>query len=549
MSQPSAAFPCTPRREKWDIKVQCGRIVAKVLTGCGKRFLRRCIFCIERTFLHRAPWGERGVTATGLSFESFDAASIAPDADALRRVPRALALRHDVLSLTSDGNQLTILLPDANDRDVIDRIRLVTGMHVRAFGAPREIIREKLSSAYPDSDRVPHLDEQRGDEAPAVRALDEIHDAAVRHNASDIHVEPVGAGGRVRQRVDGILIESKTLAGDTYTQVVSRIKLLAGMDIADRRQPQDGRYSIERNGRSIEARVSSMPTLFGEKLVVRLLDHHVRIPALESLGMPEHTLARFRRVIHAPHGFVVACGPTGSGKTTTLYAAMAERNVESQNLCSVEDPVEVRIPGIAQVQTNARAGVTFASALRAFLRQDPNVIMVGEMRDAETAAVAASASLSGQLVFTTLHSNDAPKAIDRLVELGVARHTISAGLSAVVAQRLVRRLCEQCRVPFDVSGSLAREFGMQDGERAYRASGCRACSGAGYAGRLAIFECVFIDDAMRRCIGDANSSVAFAALARENGYEPMIADGVRRIVRGETTFEELRRVLVIENAA
>lgn len=490
------------------------------------------------------------MTATSYrAFEFFDAASITPDADALRRVPRTLALRHDVLSLSSDGNQLTILLPDANDRDVIDRVRLVTGMHVRAYGAPRELIRDKLLSAYPDAHTTPSAQAHRGDEAPAVRALDEIHDTAAQYNASDIHVEPAPTGGRVRQRVDGILIESKTLTGEIYAQVVSRMKLLAGMDIADRRQPQDGRYAIERNGKSIEARVSSMPTLSGEKLVVRLLDHHARIPTLESLGMPERALARFRRVIHAPHGFVVACGPTGSGKTTTLYAAMAERNVHSQNLCSVEDPVEVRIPGVAQVQTNVRAGVTFASALRAFLRQDPNVIMVGEMRDAETAAVAASASLSGQMVFTTLHSNDAPKAIDRLVELGVARHTISAGLSAIVAQRLVRSLCTQCRIPFEVSGSLAREFAVQDGVRAYRANGCRACSGAGYAGRIAIFECVFIDDALRRCIAEGKSSVAFADLARGGGYKPMLADGMRRVILGETTFEELRRVLVIESAA
>ncbi|HLI97599.1 MAG TPA: GspE/PulE family protein [Candidatus Baltobacteraceae bacterium] len=491
------------------------------------------------------------MTAAGYRiFDSIDFASTSPDAEALRRVPRALALRHDVLSLSSEGNQLTILLPDESDRDVIDRIRLVTGMHVNAIRAPRDIIRAKLSAVYAESESVSvqHL-LHRGDEAPAVRALDEIHDTAIRRDASDIHVEPTKSGGRVRQRVDGILVESKTLTADVYGQVVSRMKLLAGMDIADRRQPQDGRYAIERAGRSIDARVSSMPTLLGEKLVVRLLDHHVRIPTLESLGMPQRTLPRFRRVVHAPHGFVVVCGPTGSGKTTTLYAAMAERNLESQNLCSVEDPVEVRIPGVAQVQVNARAGVTFASALRAFLRQDPNVIMVGEMRDEETAGVAASASLSGQLVFTTLHSNDAPKAIDRLIELGVARHTIAAGLSAIVAQRLVRRLCESCRTGFEVDDPLAREFGMRAGVHAYRAGGCRACNGTGYAGRIAIFESVFIDDTMRRCIADGRPSVSFADLARESGYEPMLAHGIRRIMDGETTLDELRRVLVVEGAA
>lgn len=471
------------------------------------------------------------------TFESIDLASVSPDAEALRRIPRTLALRHDVLSLTSDGNQLTIALADANDRDIIERIRLVTGMHVRAYRASREAIRAKLSSVYPDTNTPQAFrpaDVHRGDEAPAIRAVDEIHDGAIRNAASDIHVEPARTGGRVRQRIDGILFEARQLTPDLYGQVVSRMKLLAGMDIADRRQPQDGRYAIECNGRCVDARVSSVPTIHGEKLVVRLLDHQARIPTLESLGMPDDVMRRFRRVVQAPHGFVVACGPTGSGKTTTLYAAMAERNVDSQNLCSVEDPVEVRIPGISQIQVNVRAGVTFASALRAFLRQDPNVIMVGEMRDEETAAVAASASLSGQLVLTTLHTNDAPRAIERLLELGVSRHTIAAGLSAIVAQRLVRRLCETCRVPV---------------EGGYGANGCIACGGSGYSGRVAVFECIFVDDAMRRLIADGASSVALADAARERGYEPMIVHGMRRIARGETTFEELRRVLVVDDAA
>lgn len=389
----------------------------------------------------------------------------------------------------------------------------------------------------------------RGDEAPAVRMVDEIHERAVGSCASDIHVEPTRTGGRVRRRVDGILTECMALSPELYMQVVSRMKLLAGMDIADRRQPQDGRYAIERSGCTVDARVSSMPTILGEKLVVRLLDHQARIPTLESLGMPEGALRRFRRVVQAPHGFVVACGPTGSGKTTTLYAALAERNTDSQNLCSIEDPVEVRIPGIAQVQVNGRAGVTFASALRAFLRQDPNVIMVGEMRDQETAAVAASASLSGQLVMTTLHSNDAPKAVERLVELGVSRQTISAGLSAIIAQRLVRRLCEHCRKPFAVGADVSREFGLGTQVRLYSAEGCAACGGSGYAGRLAVFECVFVDDAIRRCIADGDSGVALTALARRNGYEPMLVDGIRKTLAGDTTLDELRRVLVVEEAA
>jgi len=376
-----------------------------------------------------------------------------------------------------------------------------------------------------------------------VRALDDIHEQAVRRGASDVHIEPTLTGGRVRQRIDGILSEMTTLAPEVYVQIVSRVKLLAGMDIADRRQPQDGRYDIERANRIIDARVSSTPTLMGEKLAIRLLDHRMQTPAIESLGMPDTLLAGFRRAVHAPHGFIVVCGPTGSGKTTTLYAAMGERNDPSQNLCSVEDPVEIRLPGVAQVQVNARAGVTFASALRAFLRQDPNVIMVGEMRDQETAAVAASASLSGQLLLATLHSNDAPTAIDRLRELGVASHTISAGLTAVVAQRLLRRLCEVCRISFQVDAQTAQEFGACEGSRAYRAAACTACAGSGYAGRTAIFEWIIIDDAMRRCIARGESGVGVAEIARGSCYEPMLRDGVRKVLAGKTTFEELRRVL------
>jgi type II secretory ATPase GspE/PulE/Tfp pilus assembly ATPase PilB-like protein len=473
------------------------------------------------------------------AIEGFDITRIPLEPDALCRVPRALALRHDILSLSSEGNQITIAMPDTNDRDAIDRVRLVTGMHVRAVPAPREAIRARLLDAYAE----------RGDEAPAVRAVDELHSAAVESGASDIHVEPSSTGARVRQRIDGILCETKTLPADLYAQVVSRIKLLAGMDIADRRQPQDGRYAIEHAGRSVDARVSSVPTIRGEKIVVRLLDRHSRVMTLEQLGMPERFLRSFQRIVRAPHGFVVVCGPTGSGKTTTLYAALAERDVDCENLCSVEDPVEVRMPGVAQVQINPRAGVTFSSALRAFLRQDPDVIMVGEMRDDETAGVAATASLSGQLVLASLHANDAPKTIDRLIELGVARHTIAAGLTAVVSQRLVRRLCMQCRKPYEAAEAIAREFALQKGALVYRASGCAACRGTGYRGRSALFEYLFIDDTMRAMIADGASSVELRDAAKKRGYEPMFADGLRLALLGQTSLEELRRVLFLEMAA
>ncbi|HEV3153411.1 MAG TPA: GspE/PulE family protein [Candidatus Baltobacteraceae bacterium] len=470
------------------------------------------------------------------------------EADAIRRIPRALAIRHDVLSLESDGNQITIAVPDLDDRDTIDRIRLATGMHVRALYAPREEIRARLFDAYRDEAAIlPAVRRNHNDEAPAVRTLEQLHRTSVDANASDIHIEPSKHGGRVRHRVDGILNEILTLPPELHSHVVSRVKLLAGMDIADKRQPQDGRYVINVHGRSIDGRVSSMPTTAGEKLVIRLLDHAAQIPTLDELGMPQSMLRRFRPILRGPHGFVIVCGPTGSGKTTTLYAALSERDVSTENLCTVEDPVEVTVPGIAQVQINPRAGVTFATTVRAFLRQDPNVIMIGEMRDEETAGVAGAAALSGQLVLTSLHSNDAPTAIDRLLELGVPRQTIAAGLTAVIAQRLVRKLCMNCREPFLAGMEFLQEFGIQQRAGAYRARGCRDCNGSGYAGRVALFESLFVDADIRAAIAQGSTGVGIAALSRAKDYEPILTAGVEAVTAGRTSFEELRRVLVVSS--
>lgn len=282
--------------------------------------------------------------------------------------------------------------------------------------------------------------------APAVRAVDASLRTAIDLRASDVHVEPSSSGvGHVRIRIDGILRSAETIAAEHYPAFVSRIKLLAGMDIANRRIPQDGRYSLSLDGRHIDARVSSIPTLDGEKLVIRLLDHQLALPRLEELGMGPALLATYRLASHAPWGFVVVSGPTGSGKTTTVYASIAELDCRTRNVCTVEDPIEARLPLASQVQVNARAGLSFPTVLRSFVRQDPDVIMIGEMRDAETVATGVAAALAGQTVFATVHSNDAPRTVDRLVELGVDRHSLAAALTMVVAQRLVRRLCTNCR--------------------------------------------------------------------------------------------------------
>ncbi len=384
------------------------------------------------------------------------------------------------------------------------------------------------------------------DAPPAIRAVDEVHEAAVRARASDIHIEPSQDGGRVRHRVDGILFDTRRVPPELFAQVVSRIKLLAAMDIADRRQPQDGRYNVTVDGLSIDARVSSMPTINGEKLVVRLLDLHARIPTLEELGMSAALLAHYRGLVHSPYGLIVVCGPTGSGKTTTLYASLSERNVVAQHLCTVEDPVEVRIAGVAQVQVNERAGMTFAAALRSFLRQDPNVLMVGEMRDGETAKVALSAALSGQLVMTTLHASDAPRVIERLNELGAERYAIAAGLSAILAQRLVRRLCRACRQRSELTPAQANALGIPAATFAYKPRGCKDCDGKGYRGRIGIFEFLPVTHDIRNAIASGASSVTVAELGRRVGYRPMLTDGINHLLSGETSLDELQRVLAVE---
>jgi type II secretory ATPase GspE/PulE/Tfp pilus assembly ATPase PilB-like protein len=370
--------------------------------------------------------------------------------------------------------------------------------------------------------------------------LDAIHRQAVTAGASDVHVEPLPVGGRIRQRVDGVLSETMRLPEDVLDPVVARIKLLAGIDVAERRTPQDGRYSIDAGTRSIDARVSSVPTLHGERIVIRILDAHACAPSLEELDMPPEVFGKYRRAIDAPYGFVVVCGPTGSGKTTTLYASLKRRNLEEQQLCTVEDPVEIRIAGVAQVQVNSKAGITFAGALRAFLRQDPDVVMVGEMRDRETAAVATGAALSGQLVLTTLHASDAARAVDRLADLGVARAVLGSALSGILSQRLVRKLCASCRRPQRPSSSEARRFGIASTTIVFESSGCSACRGTGFIGRTALFEYLAVDAAVRRSIAAQASPALLTECAEASGYRPMLEHGLHRALRGETSLRELR---------
>ena len=461
--------------------------------------------------------------------------------EAVARIPRELAFTHDVLPLNVVDGILVVALPDPDDADVLDAVRAATRLRVRALPMARDAIRDHLRRAYGEA--APALLRPAERDAPAVRLLDQIFRRAIAAHASDIHFEPRPHGfGEARMRVDGVLRSLETIPADLFPALSSRLKLIASMNIADRRQPQDGRCAIPFEQREIDARVSSVPCADGEKLVIRLLDRYGAKPDLGRLGMFAPMLERYRAAARAPWGCIVVAGPTGSGKTTTLYASLSELDVAARNVCSVEDPIEMRLAGVTQVQVNPRTGLTFPVVLRALMRQDPNVIMVGEMRDRETAAVAISAALAGQTVFTTLHANDAPRTIERLIELGTPRQALASALTAIVAQRLVRTLCERCRareaVPDEMRAALRWPH-----DTWHVARGCRACAGTGYAGRTGVYELIALDDGVRDAIAGGASSVQLANVARASGFRPMIADGIAKVLDGVTAFDEIVRVV------
>jgi general secretion pathway protein E len=366
------------------------------------------------------------------------------------------------------------------------------------------------------------------DDAPIVRMLNAMLSQAVREGASDIHVEPFETYSVVRYRVDGTLRDVVRPRRGLHAALISRIKIMANMDIAEKRLPQDGRIMLRLGGRPIDVRVSSIPAGHGERVVLRLLDKERGRLTPEKLGMPPHVLQRLDTLVRQSHGIVLVTGPTGSGKTTTLYAMLSRVDPETTNVMTVEDPIEYDLPGIGQTQVNARIDMTFARALRAILRQDPDVIMIGEIRDRETAQIAVQASLTGHLVLATLHTNDAASAVTRLLDMGIEPFLLSSSLLGVLAQRLVRKLCIDCR--------------QQDAQGHWHAVGCPACAGTGYVGRTGVYELIALDDALREAVHAGQGERVLCSLARERGYRSMLEDGERWVADGSTSPEELARV-------
>ena len=380
------------------------------------------------------------------------------------------------------------------------------------------------------------------EDAPVIRLINTLLAQALRENASDVHFEMFETRAIVRFRIDGQLRDIIEPKRGLHAAMVSRIKVMAGLDIAEKRLPQDGRIALRIAGRPVDVRVSTLPTGHGERVVLRLLDKSVGRLELEKLGIRSETLRRLQHLLQQPHGILLVTGPTGSGKTTTLYAALSGMDSRSTNIMTVEDPIEYDLDGVGQTQINVRIDMTFARALRAILRQDPDVIMIGEIRDKETAQIAVQASLTGHLVLATLHTNDAPSAITRLVDMGVEPFLLASSTIGVLAQRLVRRLCPVCRQSYESDASEMELLGVSGPVTLYRAAGCDACNHTGYHGRSGIYELLVVDDAVRALVHQGRNEQDIRTWAVDNGMVLLRADGIARVLAGETTLEEVLRV-------
>jgi len=380
---------------------------------------------------------------------------------------------------------------------------------------------------------------------PVIRYVNLVIREAFEAAASDIHLEATRTGLSARFRLDGVLTPAPQPPPSLHHAVVSRIKLLAELDIAERRRPQDGRIRVRLESRELDLRISTVPTMYGESVVLRLLDRGGRPIGLPELGMPPATLELMLQLARCPHGMILVTGPTGSGKTTTLYAALQSRTADAEKIITVEDPIEYQLAGITQVPVHRQAGVSFAFALRAILRQDPDVIMIGEMRDQETAEIAVQSAMTGHLVFSTLHTNDAVSAVPRLLDLGVPDYLVAATLEGVLAQRLVRRICDDCRTEYEPAPeTIAAVVGRPVGRRTlWRGSGCASCRGTGYRGRLGVFELLVMSDAVKEAVMHRASRAEFRAIAVESGLRPMRLDGWSKVETGLTTIEEVVRVV------
>ncbi len=430
----------------------------------------------------------------------------------------------------------------ARERDVLEALETIYGGGNAAGGASAETADTELEVFSDDEEDVNHL-RDLASEAPVIRFVNLLISRAVEQRASDIHIEPFENELKVRYRIDGVLHDVEAPARRLQAAIVSRVKIMSKLNIAERRLPQDGRIKLRLMGREIDLRVSTLPTLYGESVVLRILDRSSIVVNLGALGFPEDTLAQFDRLIMKPYGMILVTGPTGSGKTTTLYGALDKINSPDKKLITIEDPVEYQLFGVNQIHVKPQIGLTFANGLRSIVRQDPDVIMVGEIRDAETAEIAIQAALTGHLVFSTLHTNDAAGAVSRLLEMGVEDYLLASSLLGVLAQRLVRKVCEKCRRSAEITPTVQRELGG-DGAPAqvYEGTGCEDCAQTGYRGRSGIFELLLVNDVIRPLILKRSSADMIKDAAVQQGMRTLREDGWHKVRTGVTTVAEVVRV-------
>lgn len=499
----------------------------------------------------------------GIPRVKIDAYSIDPSV--VKLVPREMAQRYKLIPLFKVQNTLTIAMADPLDIYALDAVRYHTGLQVQEVIATEKDIEAAIKKYYSmvdsmdqvisnletenvvdleGSDKI-EVQEDASDEASIVKLVNLILIEAVRDRASDIHLEPDEKVFRIRYRVDGLLREISTPSLNLAPMIISRIKIMAELDVSEKRIPQDGRFRIKAEGREIDIRVSILPTVHGEKAVLRILDSKNAIIELDRLGLAPDTLEKWKEVIRSTEGIILITGPTGSGKTTTLYAALNAINSIHKNIVTVENPVEYKFPLINQVQINPKIGLTFAAALRAILRQDPDIIMLGEIRDVETAEIAIRSALTGHLVLSTLHTNDAPGAIYRLIDMGIEPFLVSSSMIAVMAQRLVRILCPHCKAEDPEAVALLQKEGRLsrvEETTIFKAVGCRNCKNTGYSGRTGIHELLVLDEQIRKMIMEKAPAEQVKQYARRHGMRTLGEDGLKKVFAGITSLEEVMRV-------
>ncbi len=506
---------------------------------------------------------------------SIDLEEFEIDAAVIRLIPEDVATKHTVIPVNRAGSTLILATSDPSNIFALDDIKFLTGYNIQAVVAVEDAIRRAIDKYY---DQSTSLEDVMGDfddsdidliqdeddvdvgelakaseDAPVVKLVNLILTDAVKKTASDIHIEPYEKQFRVRYRIDGVLYEVMKPPMKLKNAILSRVKIMSELDIAERRLPQDGRIKLKMGrGREMDFRVSVLPTLFGEKIVLRLLDKSTLQLDMTKLGFKKEQLERFQDAIHQPYGMVLVTGPTGSGKTTTLYSALSELNQISENLSTIEDPVEFNLPGINQVQIHDDIGLNFAAGLRAFLRQDPDIIMVGEIRDFETAEIAVKAALTGHMVLSTLHTNDAPSTINRLLNMGIEPFLVASSVNCIVAQRLARRVCEDCREKDpDVDTSSLIEAGMPEEAAAkvvpVSGQGCRNCSDTGFKGRIAIYEVMPMHEELKEFVLNGASALDLKREAIRLGMKSLRQSAFEKLSEGITTLSEVLRISTADN--